>query len=220
MNTTTLRALAEEIVLASGVEVTQLNIEIYRLRVLHFRQLLLKREYEKTLVWNPSTIQAFDIELKKVKKFGTVMYMSDVLPITLSVKEFKFPFISVGNRLLDENRKFYDYVKPEQLEFLKYRKFSKLSDHYTYENGRIYSLHEGLRVRSVFENPLEVVEFSKEQDLKLACGGSTLEDDCFKDDDIELEQTMAAAILTFFGNNSTRQNDRTPRTRRSEEDQD
>lgn len=207
---TTLRSLAEEAVIMTGAEVNQLNIELIRPRILHFRQLVLKREYDQTLVWTPSTIQAFDIQLQAVEKFGSTAFISDVLPKTLMTKFFTLPFISVGNALIDKNRNFYDYIKPEQIEFIRYRKFSNLNHVYTMENDRIISFSkERLRVRSVFENPLEVKEFSSEQDLKLKCTNTTLEGNCWDDDDMVVEESVAAAILTFFSNNSTRRrNDR------------
>jgi hypothetical protein len=203
----TIRSLAEQIVLITGQELTELNVQLMRLRAIQLRQTILKREFEKTREWFPSTIQAFDVKLTKVKKFGSSAYVSDLLPKSILAKYNIEPFISVGNSLLSTDRRFYDYITPEEIEYIQYRKFSKPDDFYTFENGRIVSFtKERLRVRSVFDDPIEVLNFSMDQDLKLGCTDTTLESPCTEDNDLVIEQTIADAILSSF---NVKQDDRT-----------
>lgn len=200
---TTLRALAERIAAKSGNSEDQMAIELIKRDVLSFRQLLLKREYEKVRTFAPSLIMAFDLKLSEIVKNGSKAFISDVLPAPLLTTK-REPFISVGNSLIDHTRKIYGYISPEQIEGIQYRRFSKIKDYYTYENHRIISFHKSLiRVRYVPENPLAVLQFTKDHDATYKCGKS-LEQSCFIEDDLIIEESLSGAILTFFGGNSTR----------------
>lgn len=214
---TTLKTLAENIASLQGVSTDPLEVERIKRRVLHFRQLIIKREYEKTRVFHPSLIQAFDIKLSKVEKEGSQVYISETLPSPIIVKR-GFPFISVSNSLLDTNRKVYGFINPEEISYLPYRQFTKVSDYYSYENSRIFTFvkKDSLRVRAVWENPLEVLTFSQDQDIKIGCKVSTLESTCFFEDDLMLEETIAGAIMSFFSNGT--QNTRNSRAEQDQEE--
>lgn len=201
---TSLTSFAEELASTFGRGTDLLFIEELKRRVLHFRQVLLQQNYNKTRVFKPSTISAFDITLTKGDKDGSTIFISEKLPRPLLVDNRNEPFISVTNSLLDTTRKVYGWVSPEELYYLPYRKFTRPIDYYTYENDRIISLGaQRLRVRAVWDNPLDVYEFSSNEDIKLSCSNSSLEDSCFYNGDYYLEETMAANILTFFGNDKS-----------------
>lgn len=201
MAETTLETFAEGIASTLGRGTDPLLINLIKRRVLHFRQLLLKRDYQSSRIFYQSAIQAFDIGLTETTKDGSRVYISDVLPTPMLLKGRQEPFISVTNSLLDTRRRVFGWVTPEEFNYLEYRKFSKPSDYYTFENGRIITLSpRALRVRALWENPIEVANFSSEQDLKLGCKTKTLEGNCFYNGDLVLEETMAASILSFFGN--------------------
>lgn len=198
---TTLETFAESIASTYGRSTDSLFIDLIKRRVLHFRQLLLKRDYQSGKVFYQSAIQAFDISLDKVTKDGQNLYMSEILPLPIMLKGRREPFISVTNSRLDADRRVFGWIHPEELNYLEYRKFSKPSDYYTYENGRIISLAKrSLRIRALWDNPIEVRNFSSQQDVKLNCEESTLESNCFYNGDLILEETMAASILSFFSN--------------------
>lgn len=201
---TSLNSFAEELALTFGRGTDLLFIENLKRKILHFRQILIKQNYDRERVFVQSTIQAFDIKLTEADKNGSKVYISEKLPKPIMVNGRNEPFISVSNSLIDTKRKVYGWISPEELYYLSYRKFTKPSDYYTYENDRIISIKsKSLRIRAVWDNPIEVFEFSKEEDIKLGCKNASLEDSCFYNGDYYLEETMAANILRFFSDDKS-----------------
>ena len=91
---TSLTSFAEELASTFGRGTDLLFIEELKRRVLHFRQVLLQQNYNKTRVFKPSTISAFDITLTKGDKDGSTIFISEKLPRPLLVDNRNEPFIS------------------------------------------------------------------------------------------------------------------------------
>ena len=200
----TLQSLAELILQPLKQLDDLISIEVVKQQILFQRQRLIKERYEKTRIFNPSLIQAFDVKLNKVSQSKgvvedkSIFYISDILPKPLLITR-SLPFISVTNSLQDTRRKSLGFVMSEELEYIKYRKFTKLGDYYTYENDRLITFNlDKVRIRALWEDPITVKEFSTNQDIKLNCGTSTLESPCFVDDDLVIEESIAGIIQSII----------------------
>lgn len=190
---TTLESLAERIAITSGIE-DGIAVEALRQSILGYRQLLISQNWERTRTFRQQHIITLeDLKLEKAEEGNNVYYSSSPLPKPLLVNRREY-FISVFNTRT-VNRIEYGYVTPEDLENLAYRRFTSNAPFYTVENDvlKLFNGTAEVSIRDVWEDPLSLLEFSK----KCNCVVSNA---FFDGDDLVIEKSMEAKILSFFGN--------------------
>lgn len=219
-------SIVNTLLLPRGKESDLLFREITKQQVLSLLAVLVRRQVNKTKIYPPSLIQTVKcVSLKKVPSNlcsdlnnGFVLE-TDKLPRPL-VLDKNQPFISVSTSYRDAKRINISYIAPEQLEFLKYRKFTSKIVHYTYENNRIVIINnldlKDISIRNLWDNPSEVVTFSRQQAVACNCCESiddeecddNQESDCYKDGTFYIDNTFAGLILSMYdGNNNNKDTD-------------
>lgn len=209
-------SVVNTLLLPKGKESDLLFREITTQQVLSLYAVLLRRQIGKTKIYPPSLIQTVKcVSLKKVPSNlcsdlnnGFVL-STDELPRPLNLDKNQ-PFISVSTSYRDTKRINISYTAPEQLEFLKYKRFTSNLIHYTYENNKISIINnldlKDISIRNLWDNPLEVVKFSKEQAVTCGCCESiddedcddNQESDCYKDGTFYIDNTFAGLILSMY----------------------
>lgn len=197
----TIQSLAESILLPFGSNDDMLVVEATKQRILAFRQVLIQQDYSRNLRINQQLVQAFDLELTEVEEGDDKFYISDILPKPIILSK-ELPFISVTTAFKGRTKKDLGYLTVEEIPYIKYRKFTSRANYFTYENDRIisYAPAKSLRVRAIWDNPIEAFKFAEKETFKLACSKDIISSPCSDGIDIVLEETMAARILSFFNN--------------------
>lgn len=175
------------------------EVEVIKQRILAYRQILIQQDFNRTGKISEQLVQAFDVQLIKVEEDDDEFYISEPLPKPIIIRT-TVPFINVHNTLKGRNKKPLGYISAAAVPYTGYRKFTKKADFYTYENDRIigYTNTESVRVRAIWDNPLEVYKFAQQESFKLSCSTDSIYSPCSNGIDIYLEETLAARILTFF----------------------
>lgn len=156
------------------------------------RATIIQRRYDNTKIFPQTLIQT--VKCKKVIQvpeieccsgatgYKTVRTLNKV-PRPLIVKDESY-FTYVGSANLFDS---FTYVPPSDLKLARHRKFTDKAIHYTYMDGYVYILNasalHNLAVRAVFENPLAVRDF-----------GECVDDACFLDGDLEIEESLVEGI--------------------------
>lgn len=214
-----IESIVNTLLLPRNKETDLLYVETTTQQVLSLYAVLVRRQIGKTKIYPPSLIQTVKcVSLKKVPSNlcsdlnnGFVLE-TDTLPRPL-VLDKNQPFISVSTSYRDTKRVNISYIAPEQLEFLKYKRFTKNLIHYTYENDRIVIINnldlKDISIRNLWDNPSEVIKFSKEQAVVCNCCESiddkdcddNQESDCYKDGTFYIDNTFAGLILSMYNDN-------------------
>jgi hypothetical protein len=211
--------------------------EMLKLDIISARATLIKREYEKSKLYNESLVQTIKCvpmisvsgsECNTITGFGKVIRSKNKIPKPLLVKD-NTTFLSITTPFVNNKRRSITILKPEEVEFIEYRRFTVNDAFATYENEHIY-LHNvtnlfNISVRGLFENPYSVKDYVNQSvDEKTCpcncedCGdcSSSLDancnqeqkDNCFgSDSDITLENSLIDGIASLIlskqiGNNS------------------
>ena len=203
---TTLSKLAESLAYSFGKDKDELFIDQLKDRILHFRNIAIKREYEKTNLYAQSlTYTIFCIPVESVEDNpcgeGVVCVgRTPIIPKPLILK-YSEPFISVSNTLISGKKRNISYIVPEALEYLQYRRFTGDKPHCTYINDRLYFVNttvKEINIRALWDNPIEAKKFND----NIGCQQSN---DNFLDDDLIIDDLLAGIITTFITNASTSQ---------------
>ena len=184
-----------------------LQVEIIKQRVLSYRQILIQQDFNRTGRISEQLVQAFDVQLTKVEEDEDNFFVSDTLPKPIILRSTT-PFFNVHTTLKGRNKKPLGYLAVASVPYISYRKFTNKADFYTYENDRIigYTNAESVRIRAIWDNPLEVYNFAEQETYKLKCSSDTIYSPCSNGIDMYLEETLAARILTFFNPQNARVN--------------
>lgn len=205
----TIQSLAEIILNDSQLATDMLQVEIVMQKILSFRQVLIQQDYQRYSRINEQLVQAFDVELTEVAEDDDRFYVSDYLPKPIILGRGCSPFISVHTAYKGKTKQPLHYLSVEEVPYMKYRKFTNKGEYFTYENNRliVYTEVPSARIRAIWDSPIDALNFAKRETFKLACSDKTISSPCTEGDDLLLEETMAARILTFFNprNVSTRQ---------------
>jgi hypothetical protein len=169
-------------------------------------------------------------ECISITGFGKVIRTKNKIPKPLLVKDSTL-FLSITTPFVNNKRRSISIIRPEEVEFIEYRRFTAKDAFATYENENIY-LHNvtnlfNISVRGLFENPYAVKDYVNQNVDEKACPcdcsdcgecSSSLDancsqeqkDNCFgSDTDIILENSLIDGISTMIlskqlgGNNST-----------------
>lgn len=201
----TLQSLAETILKPYGLETDMFEVETTKIKILGFRQVLIQQDYSSNRRIAQQLVQAFNVELKEVEEDKDKFYVSEILPKPI-ILSTDMTFISVHTTLQGRQKRPLGYLKPERVPYIDYGTFTKKANYFTYENNRIivYSDTPAVRVRAIWDNPIEAMFFARNEAYKLACSEDTIESNCVENDDLVLEETMAGRILTFFNPNANK----------------
>lgn len=195
---TTLNSLAES--LAFPV-IDSLYIDNLKPRILHFRNIAIKREFEKTNIYPHSLIQTLHcikvVNIEDCQGKECIGETEIVLPKPLILK-YNEPFISIGNTL---NFKFksISYIKPEELEYIEYRKWTSKQPYCYYNNGKLRFVNSTVpevNIRTIWDDPISVKGLNDERDCNI---------ENFFEDDLIIDDLLAGIITTFIANDSTNQ---------------
>ena len=202
--------------------------EMLKLDIISARATLIKREYEKSRFYNESLVQTIKCvpmisvnasECNTITGFGKVIRSKYKIPKPLLVKD-NTVFLSITTPLVNNKRRSITIIRPEEVEFIEFRRFTAKDAFATYENENIY-LHNvtnlfNISVRGLFENPYSVKDYINQNvDEKLCpcncedCGecSSSLDancsqeqkDNCFgSDTDIILENSLIDGITSMI----------------------
>lgn len=189
--------------------------EMLKSDIISARATIIKREFEKTNIFNSVLIQTLDcVSLIKVNSVqcsvnvnsDTILRSKNKLPKPLLLKDSTL-FISVTTPFLNKKRINLTVIKPEEVEFITYRRFTNNECYVTYENDYLYiHNHKDLpfiTIRDVFANPLEVKAFKElsKEDSNCKCDTcNESEDLCFEDDDLIIDETLSEGIKSFIYN--------------------
>lgn len=132
------------------------------------RATLVRQNYQKTGIFPTSASLSFCVPftLKSSTEccgtdLGCELPVSEVLPVPLDVDD-KTLFAFVGGITLKGTKKF-GYIKPDEIDLIKFRKFSSHLIYYTWYDRRLVILGdnalEKAKVRYVPSNPIEVLDF-------------------------------------------------------------
>lgn len=200
----TLQGLAELILKPLGLDTDAHEVEVIKQRVLAYRQRLIQQDFSRNLRPAPQLIQAFDVSLTEVQEDNDRFSITDILPKPIILNKNGTPFVSVHTSYKGRAKSPLHYVSPEEVPYIKYRKFTKKGNYYTFENDRIevFSETPSIRVRAIWDSPIHVLHFAQQETFKLNCSNEIISSPCTEDDDVLLEETMAAAVLTFFNPNA------------------
>jgi hypothetical protein len=201
----TLQSLAETILKPFGLEGDMFEVEAMKIKILGFRQVLVQQDYSSNRRIAQQLVQGFNVQMIQVQEDKDKFYVSEVLPKPIILSK-KMPFISVHTTMQGRQKRELGYLEPERVPYIEYGKFTKKGNYFTYENNRllVYSETPAVRIRAIWDNPIEALLFAREETYKLACSEDTIESNCVENDDIVLEQTMAGRILTFFNSNASK----------------
>lgn len=159
--------------------------------IVSYRATIIRREHDKTGMFADTLVHEISLDLIKVdaNECGAptdcnVLRTKFKVPKPVRVKG-NSNFQYVGS--LNGTRPF-GYIKPEELGYLQYSRYSNEYGRYTYVNGYIYVFHteaKAVKLRYVPSNPFELI------DLK-DCDGNS----CFKDE--EIDDDLEAMIKSFI----------------------
>lgn len=191
-------------------------IDLLKSQVIAYDATIRKQLYDKGVNLSSLEQTIKCVELVKVNSAGCglgiendlVLRTKNKIPKPLILKSNN-PFKSVYNSVTSRNRITIDYLEPEQLEFIDVRRFTSNNIFHTYENDYIYivnALEKGydldtISVRSLWDNPLDVRTFAKNESLKDCCkcdDCSNEESSCFEDDDYIISNLVEGLLLSFF----------------------
>lgn len=198
----TVQSLAELILTPLGLSNEALEVEVIKQRIISYRQILIQQDYNRYLRISESVVQAFNVKLTEVYEGDDKFYISDILPKPMILRK-NDPFLSVHTAFHGRTKEPLAYLPIEEVPYIKNRKFTSKGNYYIYEENRIksFSSVQALRVRAIWDSPLEVIKFAEKETFKLACSKETIESPCTSGYDVILEETLAARILTFFNTN-------------------
>lgn len=198
-----LQSLAEMILSPIGLQTDMYEIELIKQRILSYRQLLIQQDFNRTGRYSEQLVQAFDLKLTEVEEDNDKFYISEILPKPILIRTNN-PFFEVHTSYKGRTRKPLGFLSIEEIPYIEHRKFTNKGNFYSYENSRIvvFAPVNSIRVRAIWDNPLEVSLFAKQETFKLACSDKTISSPCTTEDDVLLEETLAARILTFFNSNN------------------
>lgn len=214
--------LANFIAKKQGISEDLIAVDLLKHQILAYNAVVIKQQHGKdgfTAESLAQTIKCVSVNKVNVAACGLgidgqfVLRTKSKLPKPLLLKK-RVPFISVYNSITSSNRVNIDYISPEELEFIKDRRFSKNNLFYTYENDYIYLINflekgispDNISVRSVWDNPLEVKQFAESEKIT-GCNGlceecSNEESSCFQNDDYNIASAIEGLILSFFLNDN------------------
>ena len=131
------------------------------------RQALIRQQYDKTRTFPTSALVSACIDLEERSSteccgidLGCKLVVSKKeIPLPIDVKdEVIFEFVGDVTGMVS-----YGYIKPSEVPFIKYRKFSSKLKYYTWLNRRLIFFNsaglEKAKLRYVPANPLELIEF-------------------------------------------------------------
>lgn len=191
--TTTFNALANATALQWGVENDYSSIERIKMFIISGRATMIQRRYDQTKIFPQSiimTLKCRDIIKVDNEECEDCFNLHDIklwrskekIPLPIIVKDDSyFMFVGKGSRS-------FSSITPEELQDIKYRKFSSNENFYFYTNGYIYfskSL-EDFTARFVPENPLDILKLGE-----CNCG-------CVEDGELILESSLVEGIAAFL----------------------
>lgn len=170
---------------------SNLQIAIQNL-ILSSRAMLLRQEYQKNKSFPQSAILSLCLPMEYVNSTECCLIdlgcklprTIDKIPPPITIAdELNFLYVGDGN-----NTNSFGYLKPEEVKYIKQRKFSGKKQYYTYIGGRIVIFNkatiEAIKLRYVPSNPLELAAIND------CCG-----DVCFNiDDETFIEDIWEDAI--------------------------
>lgn len=191
-------------------------IDLLKSQIISYDATIRKQQYEKGINLSSLEQTIKCVELVKVNSASCglgiendlVLRTKDKLPKPIILKS-NTPFKSVYNSVTSKNRITIDYLIPEQLEFIDVRRFTNNNIFHTYENDYIYianALEAGydlgsISVRALWDNPLEVRTFAKNEALKDCCKCDSCENEesnCFLNDDYIISNVVEGLLLSYF----------------------
>lgn len=190
----TLNELANSQAIQWGLENDFATVERIKLHAISGRATTIQRRYDTTKIFPQSliltlkcqdVIRVTDDECDCFHGCGFVFRSLNKIPRPLIVKDDSY-FIFVGN---PKGFISYSYLRPEEVQDIKQRKFSEHQMFYTYTNDYLYFLQmtSEFLARYVPENPLEVMKIG-------TCNGGG----CLDNGDLELEQSIEEGIWAFL----------------------
>lgn len=132
------------------------------------RQTLIRQQYAATKTFPTSALISMCVDLEEVSSTECceidlgckIVVTAKKIPLPIDVKD-EVIFDFVGDVTGMEG---YGYLKPSEIPFIKYRKFSAKLKYYSWINGKILLFNnpamEKLKIRYVPANPVEVIEFN------------------------------------------------------------
>ena len=164
----TLDAFAQAVAIQWGVEGQHESLERIKLFIITGRSTMIQRRYDQTKIFPQSVIMTLQCDdIVKVtdrecedcfnSKEPILWRSKNEIPLPIIVKDDSY-FMFVGSGAVS-----YSYIKPEEIQDIKYRKFSFNENFYTYMNNHLY-FTKGLNsftARFVPENPLDILKLGK-----------------------------------------------------------
>ena len=130
--------------------ISRIQVEVW---VHQYRALLIKRELDKKKLINPD-------------------YIQDISPLTLTPSGSEYRTIELPNSVFrnhedgytwigSESGKEYQYTTEQRSQWHQYRRYINQEPYVYLLNNRLYTNYpENLRVKGLFENPMEVIRLS------------------------------------------------------------
>ena len=163
--------------------------------VLSARSMLIRQSYQKYKSFPQSAIMSLCLSMEDVNSTEcclidlgcTLPRTIDIVPMPILISdELNFLYIGDG-----QNTNSFGYLKPEEVKYIKRRKFSSKKQYYTYINGRIVVYNspslEALKLRYVPSNPLEFIAMKD-------CNGKP----CFNIEDVTFIEDVWEDAITKF----------------------
>jgi len=163
--------------------------------IISARATLIRQQFVNTKSFSTNALLNLCVPLETVdsaeccgENLGCKFAVSEQIPVPIDVKdEINFNFVGSIDGLIG-----FGYIKPDEMRFIKYRKFSKNLIYYTWMNRRIMIVNkpsiEQVKVRYVPMNPLEFLKYND-------CEGKS----CFNlDDETFIEDTWEDAITRII----------------------
>ena len=170
------------------------------------RAVIIKQDYERNRMLPSSLYQT--IKCAKVEQVRDLDCV-DCVGKTVWKTEKKIPKPILFNNSfehftitnpLKSNRGTLGVLKVEELEFLKFRRFTQNAVYCVYENEWLYfynvPIMESVSVRGVFENPLTVLEMYSEDSCCDDC--ESVISQCFLEGDLNIEDSYVDRIKAFI----------------------
>lgn len=193
--------------------------EITKSKILSLYSIFIKREYDKSRIINQSLIQTIKcVKLNKVSSNDCgddiLILETDSLPKPLVLIK-NSPFLNVSTSLKNGNNVNIGFIRQEEIEYIKNRKFTSSFVYYYYDNDKIRILNsnsiETISIRSIFDNPILAKEFSKEQSVCCGdcqsvdsdCSNNNEVSNCFdKSNNFQIDNFISGLILSSFNDNN------------------
>lgn len=196
-----LLAYTESIAKKLGKEDDYGTKEIIKFDILAAFATLIKREYDKTGIYNMSLVKTLKcVPLIKVDVNhcgeevieGMVLRSKNKLPKPLIVKDGTL-FISITTPIIGAKRRTITVIAPEEVEDIKYKRFTSKQVYATSENDYLYIYGNvalpSVSVRLLPDNPFDVDEFlstnANEKECACECGDC---ENCEEDENCEEEE--------------------------------